>query len=160
MATTKLSVGFIGLALGCFVTAPAQSLPISVSNNTPGFVDSGVLERSVKVGPGFALAGVVIELFKCAGFLDHTQTPPFVGPGSLEGTCDGPAYAREISLQLRGPGATISLLEPDDYFPFPDDGPSPGKRIRLTFEDSAKNFAGGSSFATGSFAPLEFLGLL
>jgi len=160
MGAKRIGSGFVGLALGCFVAVPAQGIPISVSNTIPGFVDSGVLERSVKVGPGLALSSIVIELFKCAGALDPTQTPPFVGPANLGDTCAGPAYAREISLQLKAPGITISLLEPDSYFPFSGDGPDPGKRIQLTFRDGVSGFAGGSSFDTGTFAPQQFLSLV
>jgi len=149
-----------GLALGCLVAVSARSVPISVVNSTPGIVDSGVLERSVTIGPGLVPASIVIELFKCSGAIDDTQSPPFVGPSNLGDTCDGPAYAREISLQLKGASGTISLIEPDSYFPLPDDGPTPGKRIQLTFQDGANGFAGGSSFETGIFTPLEALSLL
>lgn len=157
-----------GLALGWCVALPSHALVLSASfaPATPTIVDANVvslppipdselLPLSVTLGAGTITAvSIAIDLFKCGG--DPTaQGYPLGGPANVDDDCTGlaagPASAREIVLRLQGPGSlgTVSLVEPDIYFP---DGPDPGRRIVLTFDDGA-GLIDGTDFATGSFAP-------
>jgi hypothetical protein len=168
MRTDALKKQLFGLALGCCTAIPAHALLLTGIHSpaTPDIVDSNVfslppipdaelLPLSVSIGPGKITAiSISIDLFKCGG--DPTaQGYPVGGPANVDGDCTdlatGPSSAREIVLRLQGPGAlgTVSLVEPDVYS---SDGPDPGKRIVLTFEDGA-GLIDGASFLTGTFAP-------
>lgn len=149
-------------AVGALAAMPALALSISVSNTNPIVVDALTETRAVTITAGdisgaidsIQTLTVTLDFIKCGG-LDNSLAIP------LPSGCpnDDPAYAREISLELTGPeGTVVSLVTTDTYYPF-GDGPTPGGRITVTFDDTAADTVGYSTpaFVSATFRPVGSL---
>jgi len=148
--------------LGALLAGPALALPLSASNVSALVLDATTDTRSITVTAGdirgaFDLVEaltVTLDFMKCGG-LDNSLTTPLPA-GCPSGD---PAYAREISFDLTNPGgATVRLVTADTYDAF-GDGPTPGARITVIFDDSAGEAVGYStpSFVGGTFRPVGSL---
>jgi len=156
------AVSSLAGALAVLLAAPALALSISVSNINPAVVDSATDTRSITVTAGDIRGAVdlvealtvTLEFMKCGGLDDSLATPLPAGCPTSD-----PAYAREIAFDLSNPGgATVRLVTADTYNAF-GDGPTPGSRIAVIFDDSAREAVGYStpSFVGGTFRPVGSL---
>lgn len=162
--TSCQALRFAGSVAAALVVTPALALSISVSNSNPVVVDATTDVRSVTVTAADVGAInsiekllVTLDFIKCGGFGDSLSAP-------LPSACSSsdPAYAREISFSLTDPaGTVVHLVTADTYF---GDGPAPGGRITVTFDDAAADVVGYSipAFVSGSFRPVgqlaDFIG--
>lgn len=146
----------VALALGCCAAVPAHALVLSATNSNEVVVDAASATRTVSIGAGI-ITGVTVTLdfMKCD---DPLTTPlPAACPTPAPFPDEGDAYAREIIFRLTSPlGTEIGLVEPDTYFlgSF-GEGPNPGGRIIVTFDDSAGALVGFGGFVTETAAPVE-----
>jgi hypothetical protein len=95
---------------------------------------------------------------KCAtGFPGGTPLPSAAAGCPIAGA----AWANEIVFRLTSPGGTtVDLVVADTYFdPLPSgaQGPDPGARIVVTFDDAAADPVGGTTFTDGTFQPVGLL---
>lgn len=148
--------------LGALLATPTLALPFSASNVNPVVVDAATDTRSITVTAGdirgafdlLEALTVTLEFMKCGGLDDSLATPLPAGCPTSD-----PAYAREIAFDLTNPGgATVRLVTADTYDAF-GDGPTPGARITVIFDDSAGEAVGYStpSFVGGTFRPVGSL---
>lgn len=160
--TSSNAVSSVFGTMGVLLATPALALSISASNVNPVLVDAATDTSSVTITASDIKGAfdsvealtVTLDFIKCGGFGNSLVIP-------LPAACpnNDPAYAREISFDLTNPvGVTVHLVTTDTYHPF-GDGPRPGSRITVAFDDGAAEAVGYSTpaFVSGTFRPVGSL---